>query len=200
VDKTLVLASRSPRRLRLLRQINIIPVVQPCDVDETLDPAQTPAANAERLATRKAEVSAGAVANGIVLGADTIVSIDGVMLGKPADTADAESMLSLLSGRTHIVHTGYALIDCPTGTRVTGVEETEVTFRELSAAEIRAYVRSGSPMDKAGSYGIQDDFGAVFVRRINGCYYTVVGLPLQAVYAALAALDQKILAISEEKR
>jgi len=101
-------------------------------------------------------------------------------------------MLSMLSGHTHTVHTGYALIDRPSGVAIGGVEETRVTFRVLSGAEIREYVAGGSPMDKAGAYGIQDDFGAVFVSRIDGCYYNVVGLPLQTVYMALKNLETSV--------
>lgn len=175
-------------------------MVQPCDVDETFDPALTPAQNAERLAIHKARACAQEVSMGIILGADTIVSFDGTMLGKPGDREDAVRMLSLLSGRTHVVHTGYALIDRPSEAMVSGVEETEVVFRTLTHPEIVAYVDSGSPMDKAGAYGIQDDYGAVFIRRIEGCYYNVVGLPLQAVHAALGILEKKVLTLAEKER
>lgn len=140
------------------------------------------------LATAKAKKVANTVQVGCVLGADTIVTINGTMLGKPSDAADARRMLKLLSGRVHRVHTGFALIERPGGRIRTGVEETLVYFRDLPDDEIAEYVRGGSPMDKAGAYGIQDDYGAVFVRRVEGCYYNVVGLPLSAVYAELVRM------------
>ncbi|HTY00616.1 MAG TPA: nucleoside triphosphate pyrophosphatase [Bacteroidota bacterium] len=187
--KPLILASRSPRRLHLLRQIGIEPTVIPCDVPEDFRQDQTPAENAMRLAADKANAVARSTSFGCVLGADTIVTLDGLMLGKPVDRADAVRMLTLLSGRVHRVHTGFALVDCPSGKTATGVEETFVHFRDLPAPEIEEYVDGGSPLDKAGAYGIQDDYGAVFVRKVEGCYYNVVGLPLSAVYTSLIGMD-----------
>lgn len=185
LSRPLILASRSPRRLALIRQIGLTVRVDPCDGPEIMDPALSPEKNAELLAVQKAQCTARGVTEGIVLGADTIVVIDGEMLGKPADGADAARMLARLSGRTHTVCTGFALLECPSQRLVSGVESTQVTFRELPREEIEEYVRGGSPMDKAGAYGIQDDYGAVFVTRIEGCYYNVVGLPLARVYQAL---------------
>jgi septum formation protein len=150
----------------------------------------TPEQNAEALAVLKARCSAKSISDGILLGADTIVVIDGEMLGKPSDENDAMRMLTLLSGRTHTVCTGFALLECPTGRLVSGVESTRVTFRVLPREEVAEYVRGGSPMDKAGAYGIQDDYGAVFVSRIEGCYYNVVGLPLARVYTELKKLTE----------
>ena len=181
----LILASRSPRRFVLLQQVGLSVQVKPCDVPEIVDPAVSPDRNAELLAVQKARCAAAGVDAGIVLGADTIVVIDGQMLGKPADFDDAVRMLQMLSGRTHTVFTGFALLRCPDGKLVSGVEGTRVTFRKLPKGEIEEYVRGGSPLDKAGAYGIQDDYGAVFVTRIEGCYYNVVGLPLARVYMAL---------------
>lgn len=186
-----VLASRSPRRLALLSRTGFTVRVIVSDVPEILDPALSPEANAEVLARLKAEHVARDVEEGIVLGADTIVVLDHHVLGKPEDEEDAVRMLSLLSGRTHTVYTGYALVERPSGRVVSGVEETQVTFRVLPEEEIRAYVRGGSPMDKAGAYGIQDDYGAVFVTRIEGCYYNVVGLPLARIYLAYNELRIK---------
>ena len=185
LSQPLILASRSPRRLALMEQIGLTVRVHPCHIPEIVDVSLTPEKNAESLAVQKARCTANDVENGIVLGADTIVVIDGEMLGKPADEADAARMLARLSGRTHTVCTGFALLACPSGRIVSGVESTQVTFRALPAEEIDEYVRGGSPMDKAGAYGIQDDYGAVFVTRIEGCYYNVVGLPLARVYQAL---------------
>jgi len=184
----LILASRSPRRLNLLRQIGLAPEVVPCDIPEDFLADRTPAENAVELATAKARKVADAIQMGCVIGADTIVTIDGTMLGKPADEGDAQRMLKLLSGRVHRVHTGFALIERPSGRMHTGVEETLVYFRDLPDDEIAEYVRGGSPMDKAGAYGIQDDYGAVFVRRVEGCYYNVVGLPLSAIYTELVRM------------
>jgi len=188
LTKPFILASRSPRRLVLLSQIGLSVHVRSCDVPEEFDDAETPAQNAERLARLKAECVAGTVAEGIILGADTIVVIDGQILGKPVGAADAVRMLGLLSGRTHTVYTGFALIDKPSGTMRSGVEETRVTFRQIPLSEIEEYVSGGSPLDKAGAYGIQDDYGAVFVTRIEGCYYNVVGLPLARVFGELRAM------------
>lgn len=184
-DRTLILASRSPRRLQLLKQIGMSPAVMPCDIEEVFDGSRTPEENASSLALRKALVVAGKIEDGIVLGADTIVIIDGQMLGKPESPRDAVRMLSLLSGRTHTVVTGFAIVERPSGRYTTGSERTEVTFRSLPAREIEDYVAGGSPLDKAGAYGIQDDYGAVFVTRIEGCFYNVVGLPLSRVHTVL---------------
>ncbi len=197
LTKPLVLASRSPRRLHLLRQIGFEPVVVPCDIPEDFLADQSPAENAVRLAVEKAKTVARSTANGCVIGADTIVSIDGLMLGKPVDPDEAASMLMRLSGRTHLVHTGFALVDCPSGASLSGVEETVVHFRELPEGEIREYVSGGSPMDKAGAYGIQDDYGAVFVTSVEGCYYNVVGLPLSALYTSLVRMG--IVSIPEKE-
>ena len=187
--KPLILASQSPRRITLLRQIGLRPEVVPCDVPEEFSPDLTAAENARVLAIRKAECVAGRYEDAIVLGADTIVAIDGCLLGKPVDADDARRMLRQLSGASHTVYTGYALLERPTGLSVVGVEATTVTFRDLPSDEIEEYVRSGSPMDKAGAYGIQDDYGAVFVSRVEGCFYNVVGLPLSRVYLALQQLQ-----------
>ena len=189
--KPLVLASRSPRRLHLLRQIGITPLVAPCEVPEEFSGA-SPEDDAVTLALRKARCVAGGFDDALILGADTIVAVDGILLGKPVDHADARRMLALLSGKTHIVHTAFAVVDRPSGYFVTGVESTRVTFRSLPAGEIEEYVAGGSPMDKAGAYGIQDDYGAVFVSRIEGCYYTVVGLPLSRLYVTLNEFQHRI--------
>jgi septum formation protein len=189
LKKPLVLASRSPRRRLLLAQIGLDPHVMPCDIPEDFDPAKTSVDNARTLAKQKAEAVAVGIQNAYVLGADTIVVLDGIMLGKPVDRDDAVRMLALLSGRTHTVVTGFALIDRPSNQSILGTESTDVTFRVLPRAEIEEYVGGGSPMDKAGAYGIQDDYGAVFVTRIEGCFYNVVGLPLSRVHAALQMMQ-----------
>ena len=125
----------------------------------------------------------------IVIGSDTTVVLDGQVLNKPIDADDAVSMLRRLSGRTHTVHTGLALFGRGRGLSSRRASRaTDVTFRDLSDEEIRAYVGTGSPLDKAGAYGIPDDFGAVFVSRVEGCYYTIVGLPLELLYTELREL------------
>ena len=190
--KPLILASRSPRRIALLRQIGFDPEVVPCDVEETFDHHLSPDDNAIRLALDKARCTARTRENALVIGADTIVVLNGKLLGKPTDAADAHRMLRLLSGNTHTVHTAFALVDRPSGLAEVGVESTRVTFRDLPDAEIEEYVRGGSPMDKAGAYGIQDDYGAVFVSRIEGCYYTVVGFPLSRFYTTLSDFQHRL--------
>ncbi len=184
----LILASQSPRRASLVRLLGVNDVViQPANLHEAMEPDMSPAENVERLALHKArhiaELRAGE--HGIVLGADTTVVIAGDVLEKPLDTQDAERMLIKLSGETHTVYTGVALFDIETKRETSFVEATDVTFRPLSIEEIRDYVATGSPMDKAGAYGIQEDFGAVFVSRIEGDYYNVVGLPLSRLYVTL---------------
>jgi len=150
-----------------------------------LAPNESPGDNVKRIAIDKASEVAARLQKGIVIGADTIVVLDHHVLGKPTSKDDAKRMLKLLSGREHSVYTGFALIDVESKKHVAGVEETKVRFRKLEEHEIIAYVNSGSPMDKAGSYGIQDDFGAVFVEKVNGCFYNVVGFPLARFYSTL---------------
>ena len=188
----IIVASQSPRRTALLRQIGLPHLVDPSSITEEIDPASTPEENVRRLAQHKAEDVASRHRTGIVIGSDTIVVIDGRVLGKPKHEEDAFTMLRTLSGCTHTVHTGYALVDAATKKMYIGAERTEVTFRDLSDEEIRGYIRSGSPMDKAGSYGIQDDYGAVFVRRIEGDYYTVVGFPLSSFFTAFLTFTDEL--------
>ena len=186
----LILASRSPRRVGLLRQIGWNPEVRPCDIPELIDPALSPEENARTLALQKARCVAQNVQKGITIGADTIVVLNEHLLGKPEDPEDAVRMLSTLSGKTHTVITGIALVESPGGRSLTDAESTLVTFRNLPEPEIREYVAGGSPMDKAGAYGIQDDYGAVFVTRIEGCYYNVMGLPLARLYQRLMEFSE----------
>lgn len=182
----LILASESPRRKKLLEQLGFEFMVQPSRIDEDNHTGLEPRAQAERLSLDKAmHIARQQSEESIVIGADTIVVLDEEALNKPSDESDAAGMLKKLSGRTHIVYTGIALVRYPDLKSMTSVQETEVTFRELGDDEIEAYVKSGSPLDKAGAYGIQDDFGAVFVSNIKGCYYNIVGLPLQMLYSSL---------------
>jgi septum formation protein len=168
-----VLASESPRRRQLLELLGLSCEVLPAHLDETWRNGEAPSAHAERLAREKAAARArpGAVA----IGADTIVVIDGAILGKPRDAADAAVMLRRLSGREHEVFTGVAVAHG--GRTASGAARTLVRFRSLDDATISAYVATGEPMDKAGAYGIQG-YGAVLVERIEGDYFTVMGLGL----------------------
>jgi septum formation protein len=172
----IILASQSPRRRELLSLIGIPHEVRPADVDETHRPGEPPAVYCERLAREKAIALAGtADGDAIVIGSDTIVVVDGEVLGKPRDRSDARRMLRALSGRSHVVMTGVAV--ARRGQVESGVEEVDVTFRPLGDDEIAAYVLTGEPMDKAGAYGIQG-FGATIVSRIEGDYFAVMGLAL----------------------
>ncbi|HLB25983.1 MAG TPA: Maf family protein [Nitrospirota bacterium] len=173
----IILASASPRRSELLAQAGIKFVVDPAHVDESRLPGERPEDYAVRAALDKARATADRHGSGIVMGADTIVVVDGEILGKPGGRDEARQMLSRISGRTHTVMTGVALVDAATGRSATGFEATEVTIRRLAPEEIEEYVDSGEPMDKAGAYGIQGRF-AVYVEGVRGCFFNVVGLPL----------------------
>ena len=179
------LASKSPRRRKLLKQLNLKFKAFSVDVDEKILPNEKPANAVVRLSKEKLVVANQKVKNGIIITADTIVVLDNKIIGKPVDKKDASRILKTLSGRTHTVYTGYSLLNTFNKKRISEYETTKVTFRELTDEEIKEYINGGSPMDKAGSYGIQDDFGAVFIKKINGCYYNVVGLPLAKLYHAL---------------
>jgi len=183
----LVLASASPRRQQLLEHVGFAFEVVVPNVDEDAVPTSMPPSDyVQELAKRKAFAGATLVKGAaLVIGCDTTVVIDGRVLNKPRDAAEATAMLGLLSGRTHTVFTGISIVDTLTSSVFTDVSATDVTFRELRQIEIATYVESGSPMDKAGAYGIQDDAGALFVERVNGCYYTVVGLPLSMLSTML---------------
>lgn len=177
----LVLASASPRRKQLLELLGLSFEVAPGDVDETWRNGEPPAAHAERLAREKAARVARPGA--AVVGADTIVVIGGEILGKPADAAEARAMLARLSGREHEVFTAVAV--AYGGAVASGVSRTLVRFRPLDGTTIAEYVATGEPLDKAGAYGIQG-FGAVLVERIDGDYFTVMGLALGLFVALLA--------------
>jgi septum formation protein len=174
---TIHLASRSPRRLQLLRQIGIRPRVMAADLDESLLPGESPEAYVRRLAVNKAQYAYNALPpkrRGPVFGADTAVVAAGRVLGKPQDREHAVEMLLSLSGRTHRVLTGVALVDGAVRYRLS---DSRVSFRPIDEAEARAYWDTGEPADKAGGYGIQG-LGAVFVEGLEGSYSGVMGLPL----------------------
>ena len=180
-----VLASASTRRQQLLRNMGIRFEVCPSHVNERVETGVCPEDLVQVLALRKARHVAAQRPDALTLGADTVVVLAGDMLGKPGSPAEAEQMLKRLSGATHSVYTGIALLHPPSNRTVQASERTDVTFHTLSAAEVADYVASGSPLDKAGAYGIQDSRGPFFVRRIDGDYYNVVGLPLHRFYRIL---------------
>jgi len=184
----LILASRSPRRIDLLNRAGVEFEIKPSDSDETPVPGETPEEQALRLATVKAVDIAEKYGQGnIVLGADTIVVIDGRTLGKPRDRAEGRQMLETLSGRPHVVITGVCII-CPDGRRITKAVHSSVSFRSLSAGEIEKYLDTGEPFDRAGSYAIQG-IGAFLIDRVDGSYTNVVGLPLKETLEMLAEIS-----------
>ena len=182
----IILASASPRRRELLSQAGISFIIQPGNVEEDLSQLEgSPAEKAKQLAFMKARDIADKNREGLVLGADTIVVVDGVIFGKPENDADARRMLMELSGREHFVITGLALIDSSSNECRTGHEETRVRFARLTDSEIEAYIRTGEPFDKAGAYALQG-MGVLLVEGIDGCYSNVVGLPLMRLRRLLA--------------
>jgi len=173
-----ILASQSPRRRELLSLVGIDHEVQPADIDETPWPDEAPVPHTERLARAKAQVIAARAPEALVIAADTIVVIDGAILGKPADIPDARAMLRRLSGRTHEVCTAMAVAQ---GERIeSAVVRVPVRFRALDDDTIARYVNTGEPMDKAGAYGIQG-YGATIVEHIEGDYFAVMGLSLVTI-------------------
>jgi len=175
ISPHVILASASPRRRELLDLVGIAHEVEPADIDETYRDGEEAAEHASRLAREKGATIAARNPAAIVISADTIVLIDGLVLGKPRDEADAARMLSMLGGQTHVVLTAVAVTY--RGKMRSDVESVRVTFRPLDDERIGAYIATTEPMDKAGAYGIQG-FGATLVERIDGDYFAVMGLPL----------------------
>src|SRR5258708_5831284 len=189
----IILASASPRRHELLSQAGVTFTATAAGVNEDLLPNEAAAAYVQRLAEEKAQATWNANRSGdtsdeplLVLGADTCVVCEGQILGKPTDTADARRMLELLSGRTHAVLTGVAVV---TGRKIVrDLEITQVTFNCIDDAEIARYIASGEPLDKAGAYAIQG-YAARWIPRIEGCYFNVMGLPIARTIALLAEVE-----------
>lgn len=190
VNKKIILASSSPRRKHLLKTLfvnfglkfDIIPANIAEYLPENIK-------NYGKFAANLADLKALEVAkkvNGLIISADTIVVIENRVLGKPSSKKQAFEMLSLLSGNTHFVFTGVVIFDSESNKKLKIFEKTAVTFRKLSSKEIKFYIKTGAPMDKAGAYGIQDDLGSTFVEKINGDYYNVVGLPIFKLYMGLS--------------
>lgn len=182
VPVRVILASQSPRRRELLTLVGIPHEVRPADIDESVMPDELPVPHCERLARAKAQVLAVQHPDAVVIAADTIVVLDGDILGKPVDAADARATIARLSGRTHTVYTAMAV--ARDGRTESAVEEVRVTFRALTPEEIAEYVATREPMDKAGAYGIQG-YGATIVERIEGDYFSVMGLGLRRLVALL---------------
>ncbi|AOZ91912.1 Maf family protein [Paenibacillus crassostreae] len=192
----IILASTSPRRQELIASLSVPFVVQPSHVDEDTPVTWGPREIVEGLALRKAEAvyqsSVRETEPSIIIGSDTIVLLDNEVLGKPINDQDALRMLLSLQGRTHQVYTGVACIDVLTGRTLVEHKVTSVTMKTLSNRTIQAYVNSGEPLDKAGSYGIQG-LGATFIDKIDGCYFNVVGLPLSLLSDMLSELGMEVL-------
>lgn len=186
----IVLASASPRRQEILRQVGVAFTVIPSGVDEQIDSALSPGDLVESLALAKAEDVARRHPDRLVLGADTVVVLDGQVLGKPRDRQEAISMLERLSGRDHQVFTGVAVVG--QGRRQVEHEATLVRFRALTRAELERYVDSGEPMDKAGAYAVQG-LGALLVSGVFGDYFSVVGLPICRTVRILSEFGVEVL-------
>jgi septum formation protein len=184
----LILASASPRRAEILRDAGMTFTVMSSAVDETPIPGESPNDHVHRLACAKVElVVARSVGPAIVVGADTVVVLDGQIIGKPRSAEDARRTLQLLSGRTHSVVTGVMLIRLPDAERRGFVETTQVQFSAISPEEISRYLATDEPYDKAGAYAIQGRAGR-YISRIEGCYFNVVGMPLARLWQELTAL------------
>ncbi|MCX6149663.1 MAG: Maf family protein [Ignavibacteriales bacterium] len=184
-DLPIYLASQSPRRRKLLKQLNLEFKSFSVELKEEFLDGEHPVSTVKRLALEKLNLAKLKISKGIIITADTIVVLNHHVLGKPKDKKDAMHILNLLSNKTHIVYTGFAVYNSHSKKTKINFEKTLVKFRRLGRKEIIDYINTGSPMDKAGAYGIQDDFGAVFVEKITGCYYNVVGLPLTKLYKTL---------------
>ena len=184
---TIILASASPRRTELMTLAGIEFSVVPADIREDVLPDEIPSEHVMRLSREKADAVAATTIGRFFIGADTVVVLDETIMGKPVDEAEAFRMLSALSGRNHEVITGFTVFDKVSGIHLSRSVRTEVTFKDIGEREIRAYIASGCPMDKAGAYAIQG--GAVhFIRAICGSYTNVIGLPMTELYETLCQL------------
>lgn len=193
LKRKVVLASASPRRKKLLEQVGLQFDIIPADIDEDDIVISSPEQFVTELARRKAQyIAKNQASDCIVIGSDTTVYLGNELLNKPATKKEAYDMLTKLSGNTHQVYTGVSLVVDELGKESTFYVKTEVTFRELGEKEKIAYIATGSPMDKAGSYGIQDDFGSVFVSHISGCYYNIVGFPLSRFFEEIKKFNAEL--------
>ncbi|MEX2415656.1 MAG: Maf family protein [Paenibacillaceae bacterium] len=198
-QRTIYLASSSPRRHELVRMLQLPVHIYPSDADETIEPSTPPIHMVEQLSLRKAVAvrdqllaESIPVPDGIILGSDTIVVLNGQVLGKPKDTAHAYEMLSALQGNTHEVLTGIALLDLHTHHSIIKHRLTKVTMKSLTPNQIDRYIATGEPKDKAGSYAIQG-IGATLIDSIDGCYFNVVGLPISLLSDMLSEMGMGVL-------
>jgi len=191
MKRLLVLASASPRRRELLAALGLPFVIAVAEVDECQQPGELPAALVQRLSRAKASAVALRHPDGVIVAADTVVVLDGAVLGKPADAEDAARMLRALRGRAHLVYSAVTALDATTGREATELCESRVWMRDYGDAEIGAYVATSDPLDKAGAYAIQHR-GFAPVARIEGCYASVMGLPLGHLARALAAVGVRV--------
>jgi septum formation protein len=190
--KRIILASTSPRRKELLSSIGVRFEVDPGEYEEDMGLDLDPPALARFLSLEKAKSVAGRHDNALIIAADTFIVFKNRLLGKPRDAREAGEMLKMLSGRSHSVITGFTILDAGTGKRISKAVETEVWFKRLTDEEIAAYVRTKEPLDKAGAYAIQG-LGAFFIRKIDGDYFNVIGLPLSALTDGLKKFGIHIL-------
>lgn len=187
-SREIVLASASPRRTELMALAGIEFTVVPADIPEDALPGELPVEHVMRLSREKAQAVAAKSPGRFFIGADTVVVLDGEIMGKPIDEAEAYTMLSKLSGCTHDVITGFTVFDQESGVCLSRSVQTEVIFRTLGEQEIRSYIASGCPMDKAGAYAIQGG-AAHFVRSICGSYTNVIGLPLAELFELMQTMQ-----------
>ena len=189
----IILASQSPRRRELLGRLGLTFTVRAADIDETMDPGKPASEEVARLSAEKAAaIAAGADHDAVIVAADTIVVLEGQILGKPHTAENAKKMLTALSGRSHQVMTGLTV---RRGEKIfTETVTTDVHFRPLAEAEIDAYCATGEPLDKAGAYGIQG-LASIFVERLDGDYYNVMGLPLCRLTALLRRAGVPVLSV-----
>ncbi len=188
--KQIILASASQRRRDLLRLTGLTFKVDPACCEEDMNIRVSPRRLSRLLSEKKARAAAGKYSDAIIIAADTFIVFRNRIMGKPRTPAGAREMLTALSGRKHTVITGFTIIDSRTGKRISRSVETKVYFAKLTMKEINAYVRTGEPMDKAGAYAIQG-LGSIFVRRIEGDYFNVIGLPLSALKSCLSQFGIK---------
>ena len=193
MNSRIILASASPRRREILERIlgRSIQVVIP-EVDEVVDINLSPAEQAKALALKKAEYAARKIESGIVVAGDTVVVVDGEVLGKPKDEREAREMLTKLSGKEHKVITGIAVINVETGEELVDAVETKVYMKKMTMEELELYIKSGEPLGKAGGYAIQE-IGALLVGGIDGCFFNVVGLPISKLYEMLKQFGVNLL-------
>ncbi len=198
-QRLIYLASSSPRRQELVRMLQLPVHIYPSNTDESIDPGTPPAHIVEQLSMRKASAvkqhilaESESAVDGVILGSDTIVVLNGQVLGKPTDANHANEMLSALQGHTHEVLTGIALLDLKTEHAIIRHRITKVTMKQLTTNQIDRYIATGEPLDKAGSYGIQG-IGATLIDSIDGCYFNVVGLPISLLSDMLDEMGMGVL-------